>query len=262
MRDGLFPSPLRSRNAVRMDGANFTADSIADRFGLGRRSAWAQQISVVWTPIVEGRYTTYTGDQELWVVPGRRIRISWARPRDLLAAAILESMADWPEDVWSYEFRRLSPHHRHRPDPQNWPSPARSFIETDDWFPMADPGRLTTGTSTCARWVELRRDHERGSAPLCTSRSGRPSSATRCFPPPHNAGLRASASASGTHPTLQDVALTSLVHSSLPQALRTQSSLGPASGEQGVVGICRASSPKSDSASRVGGFTRQRHVGG
>ena len=142
VRDGLFPLALRSKSAVRMNGNNFTAPAIASRFGLGTYQDWADQIKEAGHAWLAGPNTPYTGDQLLWIVPGQDAFPGMGgRGKDRLAAAILETIAKWPEEVWTYEFRRRSPRHSYKPDPQVWPSPAKSFVERAGWFPMSDAGR-------------------------------------------------------------------------------------------------------------------------
>ncbi|HLF43082.1 MAG TPA: DUF3883 domain-containing protein [Acidimicrobiia bacterium] len=142
VRDGLFPVALHSRTTIRMNGNSFTPSAIANRFGLADYQYWAQHTNETWHPILAGPYTPYTGDQELWMVPGQEAFESFeTNTKDRLAATILDSIADWPEEAWTYDFRRRSPQHRHKPDPQAWPSPARTFVEKADWFPMSDAGR-------------------------------------------------------------------------------------------------------------------------
>ena len=141
VRDGLFPSSLRSRTAIRMNGNNFTAATIANRFALANPEDWKNHVRETWHAVLAGPLTPYTGDQELWIIPGQEAFESLtASAKDRLAAAILESIAEWPKRVWTYNFRRRSPHHSSRPDPQTWPSPARAFVERAAWFPMSDAG--------------------------------------------------------------------------------------------------------------------------
>ncbi len=141
VRDGLFPVALRSRTAIRMNGNNFAASAIANRFGLAEYQDWAQHINETWAASLAGPYTPYTGEQQLWIVPGQdAFQAFGVNAKNRLAAAILESIADWPEEAWTYVFRRHSPHHSGRPDPQVWPSPAKSFVEKASWFPMSDAG--------------------------------------------------------------------------------------------------------------------------
>lgn len=142
VRDGLFPVALRSRTAIRMNGINFTAATIAERFILADSEGWAQHVTETWQRELAGPYTPYSGDKDLWIVPGQEAFGSLgANGKDRLAAAILESIGDWPDETWMYGFRRRSPAHVHRPDPQAWPSPARTFVERAAWFPMSDAGR-------------------------------------------------------------------------------------------------------------------------
>ena len=142
VRDGLFPIARRARSAVNMNGADFSASEVAQRFGLDRPIGWQEHVAATWTRDLAGPYTPYTGQQQLWVVPGQDAFDELdARAKDRLAAALLETLADWPDPAWRYTFQRRSPHHLKRPDVQTWPSPARSFIERAPWFPMADAGR-------------------------------------------------------------------------------------------------------------------------
>lgn len=142
VRDGLFPVALRSKTAIRMNGNSFTPSVVAQRFELAHHKDWSAHVNRCWDARLEGPNTPYTGDQELWVVPGQDAFGELApHAKDRLAAALLESLADWPEETQSYVFQRRSPHHRTKRDPQTWPSPARTFVETAAWFPMSDPGR-------------------------------------------------------------------------------------------------------------------------
>lgn len=142
VRDGLFPVALRSRTAIRMNGVGYSPATIAHRFQLQDHAHWSARVNETWHPRFEGPYTPYTGSQELWIVPGQdAFETLGTHARDRLAAAILESLADWPNETERYVFQRRSPHHRNKPDPQVWPSPAKSFIERAAWFPMSDPGR-------------------------------------------------------------------------------------------------------------------------
>jgi Domain of unknown function (DUF3883) len=142
VRDGLFPVSLGSRTAIRMNGNNFMPSAIASRFGLTDCQDWVQHVSKAWRAQLVGPQTPYTGSQRLWIVPGQdAFEDLGVEAKNWLASAILESMADWPVDSWNYEFRRRSPHHATRPDPQLWPSPAKSFVERARWFPMSNPNR-------------------------------------------------------------------------------------------------------------------------
>lgn len=142
VRDGLFPVALRSRTAIRMNGNSFEPAVIAHRFELVDYEHWRLDVNASWNRRLEGPYTPYTGQQDLWVVPGQdAIEELGPHAKDRLAAALLESLADWPEETQSYVFQRRSPHHRSRPDPQRWPSPARTFVERTAWFPMSNPGQ-------------------------------------------------------------------------------------------------------------------------
>jgi hypothetical protein len=142
VRDGLFPIALRSRTAIRMNGTNYSPEGIAFRFAFQDDGEWAEHVKDVWRPLFEGPHTPYTGSQDLWVVPGQDAFADLSdAAKDRLAAAIFESVSSWSDATWSYVFRRQSPHHRAKPDPQSWPSPARTFIEKASWFPMSDAGR-------------------------------------------------------------------------------------------------------------------------
>lgn len=142
VRDGLFPVALRSRTAIRMNGISYSPTTIAHRFQLTDSEDWSTHVSEIWHGHFEGPYTPYTGQQELWIVPGQdAFQALGTHARDRLAAALLESLADWPTKTESYVFQRRSPHHRSKPDPKVWPSPAKTFVEKAAWFPMSDPGR-------------------------------------------------------------------------------------------------------------------------
>ncbi|MCA1703556.1 MAG: hypothetical protein LC808_09980, partial [Actinobacteria bacterium] len=142
VRDGLFPVALRSRTAIRMNGNSFSPSTIAQRFGLTDHEDWASHVGDSWHGHLQGPYTPYTGQQHLWVVPGQdAFDDLGVHAKDRLAAALLDTLAAWPRETEMYVFDRRSPHHRNKPDPQRWPSPARSFVERAAWFPMADPGR-------------------------------------------------------------------------------------------------------------------------
>lgn len=143
VRDGLFPVALRSKTAIRMNGNNFNPATIAGRFGLASYEDWAQHIKQTWSPYyVAHPNTPYTGGQQLWVVPGQDAFSSLpSSAKDRLAGAILDTIAEWPDESWTYEFRRRSSHHVSKPDPQQWPSPARTFVERAEWIPMSDAGR-------------------------------------------------------------------------------------------------------------------------
>jgi hypothetical protein len=142
VRDGLFPVTLRSRTAIRMNGNSFTPTAIASRFELLDHELWDSHVKETWHGHLEGPYTPYTGLQHLWVAPGQdAFQELGPHAKDRLAAALLESLADWPRETESYVFDRRSPQHRTKPDPQRWPSPAKTFVERVAWFPMSDPGR-------------------------------------------------------------------------------------------------------------------------
>lgn len=139
VRDGLFPVALRpGSGALRMNGNAYSPEAVARRFDLTDHEQWAQHIRETWFGVDEGPYTPYTGDRELWVVPGQdafdELR---GEAKRRLATALIESLGDWPDEALVYEFRRRSPQHRSRPSPQTWPSPARTFVERSPWFPMA-----------------------------------------------------------------------------------------------------------------------------
>lgn len=142
VRDGLFPVAVRSRTAIRMNGISFAPAAIASRFQLLAYELWESHVRETWHRHLEGPYTPYTGQQRLWVVPGQdAFEELGHRAKDRLAAALLESLAYWPRETESYVFDRRSPQHRTRPDPQRWPSPAKTFVERATWFPMSDSGR-------------------------------------------------------------------------------------------------------------------------
>lgn len=142
VRDGLFPVPLRSSTAIRMNGVNFDPASIARRFGLEPDPVWVEHVNETKAGRLEGPYTPYTGDAQLWVLPGQDAFGDLSdRAKDRFAAALLEAAGHWPDGTLSYRWRRRSPHHAAKPDPQTWPSPARTFLERGTWFPMADAGR-------------------------------------------------------------------------------------------------------------------------
>jgi len=142
VRDGLFPVPIRSANAIRMNGENFTARGVAARFSLTVEAEWDEHVEQSRSRSLAGPQTPYTGDQELWVVPGQDAHAALSPAvKDKFAAALLETAPHWPADTLVYRWRRRSPHHASKPDPQTWPSPARTFLERGRWFPMANPGR-------------------------------------------------------------------------------------------------------------------------
>lgn len=142
VRDGLFPVALRSRTAIRMNGVSFSPEAIATRFELPDYELWDSHVNETWQGHFEGPYTLYTGQQHLWVVPGQdAFHELETQAKDRLAAALLDSLGDWPHETATYVFDRRSPHHRSKPDPQRWPSPARTFVEKAPWFPMSDAGR-------------------------------------------------------------------------------------------------------------------------
>lgn len=142
VRDGLFPVAIRSRTAIRMNGNNFAASTIAHRFEFADHAQWDRHVREAWHGHLEGPYTPYTGQQELWIVPGQEAFDALdATAKDRLAAAVLESLPHWPDEAAKYTFQRRSPHHRSKPDLQVWPSPARTFVEKAAWFPMSDYGR-------------------------------------------------------------------------------------------------------------------------
>lgn len=140
VRDGLFPVALRPTGnaAVRMNGNAYSPAAIARRFDLTDHDQWAQHTREGWSGVAEGPYTPYTGDRELWVVPGQdAFNDLSGEAKRRLATAMIESIGDWPDEAMTYMFRRTSPQHRSRPCPQTWPSPARTFVERSPWFPMA-----------------------------------------------------------------------------------------------------------------------------
>lgn len=147
VRDGLHPSTLQARGLVRADGIRFTPEWITTRFGLARSETWEQHVNEVWrTPnfpyFLAGPNTPYTGAATLWTVPGRdAFEDLPSQAKDYLAICLLANIANWVAGTWRYEFRRRSPHHASKPDPQAWPSPAATFVEREPWFPMADAGR-------------------------------------------------------------------------------------------------------------------------
>jgi hypothetical protein len=142
VRDGLFPVPIRSANAIRMNGETFSARTIAGRFSLPLDPKWEEHVEENRTRSLAGPNTPYTGDQDLWVIPGQDAHASLSpSAKDKFAAALLDAAPHWPDEALFYHWRRRSPHHASKPDPQTWPSPARSFLERGEWFPMANPGR-------------------------------------------------------------------------------------------------------------------------
>ncbi|MEU4803728.1 DUF3883 domain-containing protein [Actinosynnema sp. NPDC023587] len=142
VRDGLRPTALRSKTPLTMDGVRFTAATVAARFDLAGYAAWDRGVHRHWKPsILVGPYTPYTGERELRIVPGQdAFDLFGPDVKELLAAAILDSVEDWPEETWHYRFQRQSSRHQSRPDPQRWPSPAHTFFQHAEWFPMADAG--------------------------------------------------------------------------------------------------------------------------
>lgn len=142
VRDGLFPVQLRSSTAIRMNGVSFEPSTIARRFGLEPDPVWVEHVNEAKARYLEGPNTPYTGDSVLWVLPGQDAYGDLSdRAKDRFAAALLEAAQHWPEATLSYGWRRRSPRHAARPDPQTWPSPARTFLERGSWFPMSDAGR-------------------------------------------------------------------------------------------------------------------------
>ena len=140
VRDGLFPVPVRSATAIRMNGQHFTARAVAGRFSLPLDPVWDEHVDESKPAWLEGPQTPYTGDQELWVVPGQDAHASLSpAAKDKFAAALLDAAPHWPAETLQYRWRRRSPHHASRPNPQMWPSPARTFLERGAWFPMANP---------------------------------------------------------------------------------------------------------------------------
>ena len=120
VRDGLFPVALRSRTAIRMNGHNFTAAGIANRFELADYEEWSRHISETWHGHLEGPYTPYTGERELWIVPGQdAFETLDGKGKDGLAAAILDSLADWPKEVESYVSNGARPAIRRSQTPRN-----------------------------------------------------------------------------------------------------------------------------------------------
>lgn len=140
VRDGLFPVPLRSATAIRMNGQHFTPRAVASRFSMSPDPVWeahAEEHQPAW---LEGPQTPYTGDQELWVVPGQEAHeLLSPSAKNKFALALLDAAPHWQATTLQYGWRRRSPQHATRPNPQTWPSPARTFLERGPWLPMANP---------------------------------------------------------------------------------------------------------------------------
>jgi hypothetical protein len=146
VRDGLHPIALRSNSRIQMDGRDYRPEDIARRFGLDEEISemWAAHVREEWAGYVAlaGPYTSYRGDQELWVLPGQDAYGDFSqRARDLLAGLVIESIEAWPSEAQTYTFERFMSQHRSRTDPQSWPSPAVTFVAKADWFPMSNPRR-------------------------------------------------------------------------------------------------------------------------
>jgi len=140
VKDGLFPVGLRPRTPGKMDGEWFEPAVIAARYGLDD-PVWAahaeESRAGVW---LAGPRTPYTGEPQLWTVPGQDgLERLGDAAKDALAAAVLEAVGDWPAAAYAYTFRRRSPHHANKQDLQTWPSPVRTFLERQPWIPMSDP---------------------------------------------------------------------------------------------------------------------------
>ncbi|MGV8968374.1 MAG: DUF3883 domain-containing protein [Cellulomonas sp.] len=141
VEDGLQPVRLKASKPPTFLGATYTPDRIGQWFGLADER-WLSNAQEAMPRSFAGPHTEYTGSGELWCLPGSDAHDSLSvSARQHFAAAILETVGDWPPEVWSHQYRRLAPGHRSRPDPHEWPSPVRSFIERAAWLPMSDPSR-------------------------------------------------------------------------------------------------------------------------
>jgi hypothetical protein len=141
VRDGLHPLQLRAARPPTFAGWSYTPERICRWFGLADER-WLAHASESMPRLFAGPQTDYTGEGDLWFLPGSEAHDAFSPSVQAhFAAAVLETVGDWPAETWRHQYRRLAAHHRSRPDPHEWPSPVRSFIERASWLPMSDPNR-------------------------------------------------------------------------------------------------------------------------